>query len=112
VAKKQGKKSKVGGKGRAKSDRALLELGDELLTAVHLHRAVQEDEVRAALAVAHPDLVQAVGDLVTRIAERFLERSGVEVRDRSGYAAWAENGPAAQEEQGDNAGRPALVDTH
>ena len=46
----------------AKGDRKLLELGEELLTAVHLHRAIQEDEVRVALASAHGDLVQAAGN--------------------------------------------------
>ena len=86
-----GKNRKDGKKGRkasAKSDRELLELGEDLLTAVHLHHAVQDDEVRAALASAHQDLVQASGDLVARIAGRFLEDSGAEVRGRDRYAHW------------------------
>ena len=41
--KKDGKKAR---KASAKSDRELLELGEDLLTAVHLHHAVQDDEVR------------------------------------------------------------------
>jgi len=76
-----GKNRKDGKKGRkasAKSDRELLELGEDLLTAVHLHHAVQDDEVRAAVASAQPDLVQATGDLVARIAGRFLEECGTD----------------------------------
>jgi len=90
VAKRSGRKD--GSKARkagAKGDRKLLELGEELLTAVHLHRTIQEDEVRAALASAHGDLVQAAGDLVARIAGRFLEESGVDTRGRDRYARWA-----------------------
>ena len=97
--KKNGKKAR---KASAKSDRALLELGEDLLTAVHLHREVQEDEVRAALAAAHPDLVQACGDLVARIAGRFLEESGAEADGRDRYARWAE----AEDEV--EAGSPAV----
>ena len=73
-------------KASAKSDRQALELGEDLLTAVHLHHAVQDDEVRAALAAAHTDLVQASGDLVARIARRFLEESGADTGDR--YERW------------------------
>lgn len=73
----------------AKDDRKLLQLGEDLLTAVHLHRAIQEDEVRAALASAHGDLVQAAGDLVARIAGRFLEESGADTGRRERYARWA-----------------------
>ena len=90
MAKKSGRKD--GSKARkagAKGDRKLLELGEELLTAVHLHRAIQEDEVRAALASAHGDLVQAAGDLVARIAGRFLEESGAGTDGRDRYARWA-----------------------
>ncbi len=86
--KKDGKKTR---KARAKDDRALLELGEDLLTAVHLQRAVQEDEVRAALASAHTDLVQAAGDLVERIASRFLEEAGVDTDRRDRFARWAED---------------------
>jgi hypothetical protein len=87
VAKKSDRKGgKKGRKASAKSDRELLELGEDLLTAVHLHHAVQDDEVRAALASAHADLVQASGDLVARIAGRFLEESGAEAGDR--YTQW------------------------
>ena len=82
---KEGKKAR---KASAKSDRALLELGEDLLTAVHLHHAVQDDEVRAALAAAHADLVQAAGDLVTRIAGRFLDESGADTSGRDRYARW------------------------
>jgi hypothetical protein len=76
---KDGKKAR---KARARSERELLEIGEDLLTAVHLHQAVQDDEVRAALASAHADLVQAAGDLVSRIAGRFLEASGVDTSAR------------------------------
>jgi len=75
-------------KAKAKSDRALLELGEDLLTAVHLHQAIQENEVRAAVAAAHPGLVQAAGDLVARIAARFLDEAGVRADDRGRYARW------------------------
>jgi hypothetical protein len=77
-------------KAKAKSDRALLELGEDLLTAVHLHQAIQENEVRAAVAAAHADLVQAAGDLVARIADRFLNEAGMDTDHRRGYARWAE----------------------
>ncbi len=50
--------------------------------------------MRAALAAAHPDLVQAAGDLVARIAERFLDEAGVETDRRDRYARWAEDGGA------------------
>jgi hypothetical protein len=53
----------------ARGERELLELGQELLTAVHLHQAVQDDAVRAALASAHPELVQAP----------FLEDAGMKL---------------------------------
>lgn len=76
-------------KSRAKSDRGLLELGEDLLGALHLHQAVQDDEARAALASAHPDLVRATGDLVTRIAERFLDDAGIEADGRGRHAGWA-----------------------
>jgi len=82
MAKRSKKKSK------AKSDRELLELGEDLLTALHFHQAVQDNEARAALASAHPDLVQATGDLVTRIAERFLEVAGIEADSRGRHAGW------------------------
>ena len=89
MAKKSDRKdAKKARKASAKGDRELLELGEDLLTAVHLHHAVQDDEVRAALAAAHPDLVQACGDLVARIAGRFLEDSGAEPRARDRYARW------------------------
>lgn len=84
--KKNGKKAR---KANAKSDRALLELGEDLLTAVHLHHTVQADEVRAALAQAHPDLVQASEDLVARIASRFLDECGTDARRRDRFAGWA-----------------------
>jgi hypothetical protein len=77
----------------AKDDRKLLQLGEDLLTAVHLHRAIQEDEVRAALASAHGDLAQAAGDLVARIAGRFLEESGADTGRRDRYARWARAEP-------------------
>jgi hypothetical protein len=83
--KKDGKKAR---KASAKSDRALLELGEDLLTAVHLHHAVQDDEVRAALAEAHADLVEASGDLVARIASRFLDECGTGARRRDRFASW------------------------
>ena len=95
MAKKSGRKDggrKDGKKARkasAKNDRELLELGEDLLTAVHLHQAVQDDEVRAALASAHADLVQASGDLVARIAGRFLEESGADSGERDRYARWS-----------------------
>jgi hypothetical protein len=95
VAKKSGRKDgdrKDGKKARkasAKNDRELLELGEDLLTAVHLHQAVQDDEVRAALASAHADLVQASGDLVARIAGRFLEESGADSGERDRHARWS-----------------------
>jgi hypothetical protein len=76
-------------KARAKDDRKLLQLGEDLLTAVHLHRAIREDEVRAALASAHADLDQAAGDLVARIANRFLRESGVDTDRSDRYARWA-----------------------
>jgi len=106
VAKKSRKKDE--GKARkasAKDDRKLLQLGEDLLTAVHLHRAIQEDEVRAALASAHGDLAQAAGDLVARIAGRFLEESGADTDRRDRYARWARQEPvtpatAAPEELG------------
>ena len=63
-------------KAKAKSDRALLELGEDLLTAVHLHQAIQQNEVRASVPTAHADLVEAAGHLVTRIADRFLDVAG------------------------------------
>ena len=89
MAKKSDRKdAKKGRKASAKSDRELLELGEDLLTAVHLHHAVQDDEVRAALAAAHADLVQAAGDLVSRIASRFLEESGADTGQRDRYAHW------------------------
>jgi hypothetical protein len=69
-------------KAQAKRDRALLELGEDLLTAVHLHEAIQENEVRAAVGTAHPGLVQASGDLVARFADRFLGEAGVNADDR------------------------------
>ncbi|HET6980489.1 MAG TPA: hypothetical protein VFI53_00035 [Myxococcaceae bacterium] len=75
-------------KAKAKSDRALLELGEDLLTAVHLHQAIQENEVRAAAAAAHSDLVQAAGELVGRIAERFLDEAGVNAGDRGRHVRW------------------------
>ena len=96
-ASKSDRKDK-GRKASAKNDRALLELGEELLTAVHLHQAVQEDEVRAALASAHGDLVQAVGDLVTRIGQRFLEEGGVALDRQSRTAGWAPADKAAEAE--------------
>jgi hypothetical protein len=83
------------GKKAARSDRELLELGQELLTAVHLHQAVQDDAVRAALASAHPELVQAAGDLVARLAERFLENAGMKLD--SGTGRWAVPGSAPVE---------------
>jgi hypothetical protein len=52
--------------------------------------AVQEDEARAALASAHTDLVQAAGDLVARIAERFLEVAGADTDRRDRAARWPE----------------------
>jgi hypothetical protein len=89
VAKKSDRKGgKKGRKASARSDRELLELGEDLLTAVHLHHAVQDDEVRAALAAAHADLVQAAGDLVTRIARRFLQESGADTGARDRYERW------------------------
>lgn len=90
--KKAGKKRR---RASVKSDRELLELGEDLLTAVHLHHAVQDDEVRAALASAQPDLVQATGDLVARIAGRFLEESGTDSGARARYASWARGGVEA-----------------
>jgi hypothetical protein len=89
VAKKSRKDDGKGRKVRAKDDRKLLQLGEDLLTAVHLHRAIQEDEVRAALASAHADLEQAAGDLVFRIANRFLRESGVDTDRSDRYARWA-----------------------
>ena len=96
MAKKSDKKDdRKGRKGNAKSDRELLELGEDLLTAVHLHRAVQEDEARAALASAPTDLVQAAGDLVARIAERFLEVAGADTDRRDRAARWPEDEAAS-----------------
>jgi hypothetical protein len=89
VAKKSRKDDGKARKARAKDDRKLLQLGEDLLTAVHLHRAIQEDEVRAALASAHADLDQAAGDLVARIAKRFLRESGVDTDRSDRYARWA-----------------------
>ena len=77
------KKTKKGKKA-ARSDRELLELGEELLSAVRLHQAVQDDAVRAALASAHPELVQAAEDLVARLAERFLEDAGMTLDSGTG----------------------------
>jgi len=93
--KKDGKKAR---KASAKSDRALLELGEDLLTAVHLHHAVQDDEVRAALAAAHADLVQASEDLVARIASRFLDECGTDARRRERFASWTRDEGAASVE--------------
>jgi len=87
---KSGKKKKGRSKSSPESDRVLLDLGEDLLTAVHLHHVIQDDDVRAALAAAHPDLVQASGDLVSRIAERFLKQSGLEPELRSRDGGWAE----------------------
>jgi len=95
VAKKSRKEDGKGRKARAKDDRKLLQLGEDLLTAVHLHRAIQEDEVRAALAAAHADLDQAAGDLVARIANRFLRESGVDPDRSDRYARWAREEPAS-----------------
>jgi len=90
VAKKSRRKDEdKARKTSAKDDRKLLQLGEDLLTAVHLHRAIQEDEVRAALASAHGDLVQAAGDLVARIAGRFLDESGADTGRRERYARGA-----------------------
>ena len=103
MAKKSGKKDeRKGRRATAKSDRELLVLGEDLLTAVHLHRAVQEDEVRAALASAQGDLVEAAGDLVTRIAERFLDEAGANTsrRDR---AQWPEDEAASPSAESDEA---------
>ena len=100
MAKNSDKKAgKKGRKASAKDDRKLLELGEDLLTAVRLHRAVQEHEVRAALASAHADLEMAAGDLVARIASRFLEEAGVATDRRDRYVRWAEDAaaPAADE---------------
>jgi hypothetical protein len=103
VAKKSGKKDeRKGRRATAKSDRELLELGEDLLTAVHLHRAVQEDEVRAALASAQSDLVQAAGDLVTRIAERFLDEAGADTTRRD-PAQWPEDEAASPPGESDEA---------
>ena len=89
MAKKADKKErKKARKASAKSDRALLELGEDLLTAVHLHHAVQDDEVRAALAAAHADVVQASEDLVARIASRFLDECGTDARRPDRFASW------------------------
>ena len=96
MAKKSDKKdAKKARKASAKSDRELLELGEDLLTAVHLHHAVQDDEVRAALASAHQDLVQASGDLVARIAGRFLEECGTDSDAPARQASWARGGVGA-----------------
>jgi hypothetical protein len=83
---KDGKKAR---KASAKRDRELLEIGEDLLTAVHLHQAVQDSEVRAALASTHADLVQAAGDLVSRIAGRFLETSGTDTSARDRSVSWS-----------------------
>lgn len=102
MAKDSGKKGgRKGRKAKAKEDRALLELGEELLTAVHLHRAVQQDEVRAALGSAHTDLEQAAGDLVARIASRFLEESGVDIDRRDRFGRWAEDQVAKKADEVD-----------
>jgi hypothetical protein len=100
---KSGKRDR-GRKASAKGDRALLELGEDLLTAVHLHQAIQEDEVRAALAAAHGNLVQAVGDLVARIGARFLEEAGVHTTRVARYARWAEGEAAVPAEAPDSGG--------
>ena len=84
-------------KAKAKSDRALLELGEDLLTAVHLHQAIQQNEVRASVPAAHSDLVEAAGHLVTRIADRFLDVAGVSIDHHRVPARWSEP----------DAGRPA-----
>ena len=97
MAKKSGKKNeKKARKASAKSDRELLALGEDLLTAVHLHHTVQADQVRAALASAHADLVQASGDLVARIAARFLEESGAQASGR--YPQWTRDEAAGSVE--------------
>lgn len=88
-------KSKTQGKSRKKalkSDRALLEMGEELLQAVRLQQAVQSDGVRAALGASHGDLASAVGALVSRAAERFVEESGIEREARNEFATWTEEG--------------------
>ena len=85
------KGSKKKEKKAARIDRQLLELGEELLTAVHLHEAVQDDTVRAALASTHSELVQAAGDLVARLAARFLENAGVKLDGGAGRWAGAGN---------------------
>jgi hypothetical protein len=99
VAKKADRKDrKKARKARAKSDRALLELGEDLLTAVHLHQAVQDEEVHAALAGAHADLVQASEDLVARIATRFLDECGTDARRRDRFTSWTrDEAPGAAE---------------
>ena len=90
--KKDGKKAR---KASAKSDRELLELGEDLLTAVHLHHAVQDDDVRTAVASAQPDLARATGDLVARIAGRFLEECGTDSDAPARQASWARGGVGA-----------------
>jgi len=84
-------------KAKAKSDRALLELGEDLLTAVHLHQAIQQNEVRASVPAAHADLVEAAGQLVTRIADRFLDEAGKNADHRGQYAAAPDAARAADE---------------
>jgi hypothetical protein len=109
VAKKSDRKDgKKARKASARSDRELLELGEDLLTAVHLHHAVQDDEVRAALASAHADLVQAAGDLVARIAGRFLEESGADTSERDRYARWSRDETAGSVDL--TAGEPLQAD--
>ena len=80
---------------RAERPRELLELGEDLLTAVHLHRAAQEDEARAALASAHTELVPAAWDLVARIAERFLALAGAVTGRVHRAAGWPEDEAAS-----------------
>jgi len=92
-SKAAGNDKKKKGRKAARSDRELLELGEELLSAVRLHQAVQDDAVRAALASAHSELVQASGDLVARLAERFLKDAGM--KPDSGTRRWAVAGSGA-----------------
>jgi hypothetical protein len=107
VAKKSDKRdTKKARKASAKSDRELLELGEDLLTAVHLHHAVEDDDVRAALASAHPGLVQAAGDLVARIAARFLDESGVDVGERDRPVHWPRGEVGAGADEAGDGTRP------
>jgi hypothetical protein len=88
-------------KAKAKSDRALLELGEDLLTAVHLHQALQENEVRGAVGTAHVGLVQAAAELVSRFADRFLDEAGKNADPRGQHARWAEPDAAHAADQVD-----------